>query len=178
VSEQGLCLFLTPLGRAGIAWGPRGVCAVNLPEAHDALVRTRLCARLSEGAGEEDPPAHIARIVQRICALLQGEPDDLRDVSLDMTGIAEFAMRVYEAARAIPVGRTQSYGELARSLGAPGAARAVGQALGKNPFAPVVPCHRVLAASGALGGFSAHGGGDTKRRMLAIEGAGQLPLFR
>jgi methylated-DNA-[protein]-cysteine S-methyltransferase len=86
---------------------------------------------------------------------------------------------VYLAARDILAGQTLTYGELARNLGAPGAARAVGQALGKNPFAPIVPCHRVLAAGGRPGGFSAHGGPSTKLKMLAIERAaigGQLPL--
>ena len=88
-----------------------------------------------------------------------------------MDGVPEFHRRVYEAARAIPPGNTLSYGDIAKRVGAPGAARAVGQALGRNPFPIVVPCHRVLAAGGKIGGFSAQGGVATKRRMLAIEGA-------
>ena len=86
-----------------------------------------------------------------------------------MEGVAGFHRRVYDAARAIPPGKTLAYGEIAERIGAPGAARAVGQALGRNPFPIVVPCHRVLAAGGKIGGFSAHGGTATKRRMLAIE---------
>ncbi len=88
-----------------------------------------------------------------------------------MDGVPEFHRRVYEAARAIPPGNTLSYGDIAKRAGVPGAARAVGQALGRNPFPIVVPCHRVLAAGGKIGGFSAQGGVETKRRMLEIEGA-------
>ena len=104
-------------------------------------------------------------------ALLRGERIGLDDVALDMEDVLEFHRRVFELARTIPAGRTSTYGELATQLGDPGSARAVGEALGRNPFPIVVPCHRVLAASGKLGGFSAHGGTDTKRRMLIIEGA-------
>jgi methylated-DNA-[protein]-cysteine S-methyltransferase len=114
------------------------------------------------------------RAVARIQALLQGAPDDLLDVELDMTNIPEFQQRVYAVTRAIPPGRTLSYGEVgevAARIGEPGAARAVGQALGRNPFAPVVPCHRVLAAGTGAGGFSARGGVATKLRLLQIEQA-------
>lgn len=104
-------------------------------------------------------------------ALLRGEPRDLRDLPLELDGLPEFQRRVYEIARTIPPGSTLSYGELARRMGVPGAARAVGQALGKNPFPIVVPCHRVLAAGGKMGGFSAAGGVSTKARMLRIEKA-------
>jgi methylated-DNA-[protein]-cysteine S-methyltransferase len=104
-------------------------------------------------------------------ALLRGEARDLSAIALDMDGLPSFQRRVYEAARAIPPGETLSYGEVAARLGAPGSARAVGQALGRNPFAIVVPCHRVLAAGGKAGGFSANGGVATKLRLLALEGA-------
>ena len=104
-------------------------------------------------------------------ALLRGEPRDLGAIDLDMSGIPEFPRRVYAVARAIPPGQTVTYGDVAARLGEPGAARAVGQALGRNPFAIIVPCHRVVAAGGRLGGFSANGGAATKRRILAIEGA-------
>lgn len=104
-------------------------------------------------------------------ALLSGEdlaaPDS---VPLDLSRVPPFHARVYEVARTIPPGTTLTYGEIARRLGEPGAARAVGQALGANPFAPIVPCHRVLAAGGGTGGFSADGGVATKRRLLEIEG--------
>ncbi|MBN8510842.1 MAG: MGMT family protein, partial [Burkholderiales bacterium] len=106
-----------------------------------------------------------------IRALFEGRGDDLRDVGLDLDGIAPFEQRVYAAARTIGPGRTTTYGELAARLGDPTLARAVGQALARNRFAPVVPCHRVLAAGGRAGGFSAPGGLATKLRLLQIERA-------
>ena len=86
-----------------------------------------------------------------------------------MEGVPPFHRRVYEAAREIPPGDTLSYGAIANRIGSPGSARAVGQALGRNPFAIVVPCHRVVAANGKLGGFSANGGVTTKANLLALE---------
>ena len=118
--------------------------------------------------------AEVRRAIDAIVALLEGHPTEpvtLTNLVLDMEGVPPFHQRVYELARAIPPGETLTYGELASLMGEPGAARAVGQALGKNPFAPVVPCHRVLAAQGRPGGFSAPGGIDTKLRMLLIERA-------
>jgi methylated-DNA-[protein]-cysteine S-methyltransferase len=113
----------------------------------------------------------VQAIIARIQALLEGAHDDLADVPLNMQGETEFNQRVYAATRAIPPGRTLTYGEVAQRIGEPGAARAVGRALGHNPFAPVVPCHRVLAADHGGGGFSATGGVSTKLRMLEIERA-------
>ena len=110
-------------------------------------------------------------MISRIRQLLDGHRDSLSDVPLDMSGVPQFNQRVYAVARAIPPGQTLSYGEVAARLGEPGAARAVGQALGSNPFAPVVPCHRILAAGKRSGGFSAGGGVATKLRMLQIEKA-------
>jgi methylated-DNA-[protein]-cysteine S-methyltransferase len=116
------------------------------------------------------PPPNVQLAIDGIVALLQGEPSDLSAIALDMEGVAPFHRRVYEVARMIPPGKTLAYGEVAARLGAAGASRAVGQALGHNPFPIVVPCHRVVSAGGKIGGFSAHGGAATKRRMLAIEG--------
>ena len=113
----------------------------------------------------------VAAWAARVAALLQGAHDDLCDVPLALDTVPPFNARVYELARRIPPGKTMTYGEMAAALGEPGAARAVGQALGHNPFAPVVPCHRILAANGRPGGFSAGGGALTKLRMLQIEGA-------
>lgn len=121
-------------------------------------------------AVEIAPPRNVQLAIDNIVALLCGEPSDLSAIELEMEDVAPFHRRVYEMARAIPPGRTLAYGELAARLGAPGAARAVGQALGRNPFPIIVPCHRVLAAGRKIGGFSAHGGTATKRRMLAMEG--------
>jgi methylated-DNA-[protein]-cysteine S-methyltransferase len=131
-------------------------------------------------AREVPPPPEVQRALDGIVALLGGEASDLSGVRLDMGHVPPFHRRVYETARTIPPGATLSYGEIAARLGAPGSARAVGQALGKNPFAIVVPCHRVLAAGGKVGGFSASGGITTKLRLLSLEGAtanGQLALF-
>jgi methylated-DNA-[protein]-cysteine S-methyltransferase len=165
-----ILLFPTAIGPCGIAWGDAGLLGVQLPEAQPAQTRARLAARFA-GAVGQDPPAAARRAAEGIAALLDGQPLDLLDVALDMTGIVPFHRRVYELARHILPGRTATYGEIAQRLGDPGAARAVGQALGRNPFAIVVPCHRVLAAGAALGGFSARGGLATKRKLLAIEGA-------
>jgi methylated-DNA-[protein]-cysteine S-methyltransferase len=166
----GFCLFDTALGACGIAWGPKALVSVQLPEVDESASRRRMQRRFRETA-EAKPPPWVQAAICRIQALLSGERDDLRDIPLDMTGVASFNQRVYEIARAIPPGRVLTYGEVAARLGEPGAARAVGQALGHNPFAPVVPCHRVLAAGHAAGGFSAEGGVATKLRMLQIENA-------
>ena len=169
MTASGFAIFDTAIGRCGIAWGARGVAGVQLPEAGESEIRTRLLHRFP-AAGEMPPPAEVQSAVDCIRALLRGEASDLSIIALDMSQVPAFHRRVYEAARTIPPGMTLSYGEIAAQIGAPGAARAVGQALGRNPFPIVVPCHRVLAAGGKIGGFSAQGGVATKRRMLAIEG--------
>ncbi len=170
MTASGFALFDTAIGRCGIAWGESGIAGVQLPEAGEAETRARMLHRFP-AAGEAAPPAEVRQAIERMAALLRGEASDLSTVALDMDGVPEFHRRVYEAARAIPSGNTLSYGDIAKRVGAPGAARAVGQALGRNPFPIVVPCHRVLAAGGKIGGFSAQGGVETKRRMLEIEGA-------
>jgi methylated-DNA-[protein]-cysteine S-methyltransferase len=170
MTASGFALFDTTIGRCGIAWGERGIAGVQLPEAGEPETRARMLHRFP-AAGEAAPPAEVRQVIERMAALLRGEACDLSTIALDMDGVPEFHRRVYEAARAIPPGNTLSYGDIAKRAGAPGAARAVGQALGRNPFPIVVPCHRVLAAGGKIGGFSAQGGVTTKRRMLEIEGA-------
>src|ERR1700736_2741371 len=170
MTAHSFALFDTAIGRCGIAWGEGGVAGVQLPEAGEAETRARMLHRFP-AAGETAPPPEVECVVERIVALLGGEADDLAAVALDMNQVPEFHRRGYEVARTIPPGQTLSYGDIAARIGSPGAARAVGQALGRNPFPIVVPCHRVLAAGGKIGGFSAQGGVATKRRMLAIEGA-------
>lgn len=169
MSLHGYCLFDTVIGRCGLAWTDRGVASVLLPDTSDNELRAHF-ARRFPAAHETTPPADMRQAIDSIAALLSGEPIDLSFVTLDMTGVPEFNQRVYEAARLIPPGTTVTYGDLARQLGVPGSARAVGQALGRNPFPIIVPCHRVVAADGKSGGFSAPGGVSTKLRMLAIEG--------
>jgi O-6-methylguanine DNA methyltransferase len=140
-----------------------------LPEASPEQTRARLL-RLFPSASEVTPPCDVQRAIDAIVALLRGEPIDLSFVTLDMETLPAFHRRVYDVARTIPPGTTRSYGDIASRLGEPHAARAVGQALGRNPFPIIVPCHRVLAANGRTGGFSAPGGTATKLRLLAIEG--------
>jgi methylated-DNA-[protein]-cysteine S-methyltransferase len=162
-------LFDTPIGRCALAWGPRGVIGVQLPERSAEATRIRLM-RLCPNAEEAEPPKQIARGVEAIQALLNGQKKSLRAIQLDLSRIPTFNARVYETTRAIAPGMTRTYGEIARAIGDPDAARAVGQALGRNPFAIVVPCHRVVGANDKLVGFSANGGVKTKLKMLKIEG--------
>ncbi|MGH6840506.1 MAG: methylated-DNA--[protein]-cysteine S-methyltransferase [Methylocella sp.] len=165
-------LFDTASGGCAIAWGALGIGCVQLPEATLQKTRARVLQRFPR-ASEAAPPSEAARARDAIVAYLRGEPADLSFVLLDMDLVPPFHRRVYEAARRIPRGATMTYGDLAAKAGAAGSARAVGQALARNPFAIVVPCHRVVAARGGLGGFSANGGVVTKSRLLAIEGRGQ-----
>ncbi len=171
-------LFDTAIGRCGLAWGSRGVVGVQLPEKSAEATRTRLM-RHCPAADEAEPPKQIARAIQDIQALLAGEKKSLRAIQLDMSRVAPFNARVYATARAIPPGQTRTYGDIARAIGDASAARAVGQALGRNPFAIVVPCHRVVGANDKLVGFSANGGIATKLKMLQIEGwrANEPSLF-
>ncbi|MBI5503176.1 MAG: methylated-DNA--[protein]-cysteine S-methyltransferase [Deltaproteobacteria bacterium] len=171
MSGCGFTLFETPIGCCAIAWGVRGVTGVQLPEARRSTTLARMRRRFPD-ADETAPPREVKRAIGAIVALLSGRATDLSAITLDMEQVSPFNRRVYEAARTIPVGSTLSYGEVAARVGSPNSARAVGQALGRNPFAIVVPCHRVLAAGGKAGGFSAGGGVDTKLRMLAIERPG------
>jgi methylated-DNA-[protein]-cysteine S-methyltransferase len=170
MTDRGFTLFDTRIGPCGIAWADRGVMAVQLPEGNEARTRARLLRRCPH-AREATPPAHVQDAIEGIVSLLRGEARDLSTIVLDMDGLPAFDRRVYEVARTIVPGATLSYGEIAARLGTSGLAREVGQALGRNPFPIVVPCHRVLAAGGKVGGFSANGGITTKLRLLTIERA-------
>jgi methylated-DNA-[protein]-cysteine S-methyltransferase len=163
-------LFDTPVGRCGIAWNARGIVGVQLPEGRASATRARLIRRFP-GASETTPPSYIQQTIDDIVALLRGEKRDLSSAVLDTEGVPQFQQQVYAVARTIPAGATLSYGEIATRLGDPSAARDVGVALGQNPVPIIVPCHRVLAAGGKPGGFSAAGGVTTKLRLLEIEGA-------
>jgi len=170
MTDQGYTLFDTAIGRCAIAWTAVGVAALQLPEASDGATVARL-RRRHPGLAKAEPPPAVARAIAAITALLKGEKSDLSGIALDMEPVPEFNRQVYEIARRIPPGQTRSYGEIAAELGDRALARDVGQALGQNPFAIIVPCHRVLGANGKVGGFSANGGVETKIRMLTIEGA-------
>jgi methylated-DNA-[protein]-cysteine S-methyltransferase len=163
-------LFPTAIGHCGIAWGERGIVGIWLPETDERRTRARLLGRRPDSV-ESSPPPDVRAAIEKIVALLSGERRDLADVALDFEGVPAYHRRVYAAARTIPPGRTLTYGEVASKLGDPLRAREVGRALARNPFPIVVPCHRVLAAHGRSGGFSAPGGVSTKLRLLEIEGA-------
>lgn len=176
--DRAFALFETPIGPCGLVWSEAGIACTALPERSAAATRARLLRRFPD-AGEAEPTQAIARAVADIRALLDGELRDLSRVALDLSGVPPYDRRVYAVARTIPPGATLTYGEVAARIGEPDP-RAVGAALGRNPIPMVVPCHRVLAAGGKTGGFSAPGGAETKRRMLAIEGVwpgGQPSLF-
>ena len=167
--ELHAAFFDATIGRLGIAWSDRGVVGLQLPESTEAATRTRMQRRFPD-ATEVRPPALIEATIDGIAALLAGEPGaDLREVELDLRAVSEFDSAVYRVARTIPPGETLTYGEIARRLDQPGAARAVGRALGANPIPIIIPCHRVLAAGDRAGGFSAPGGVTTKLKLLEIE---------
>lgn len=163
-------LFETSVGHCGIVWGARGVVGVQLPERNENATRSRLQRRYPD-ARASSPPGRIQQVVDDIVGLLRGEFRDLSSVTLDIEHVPPFHQQVYAVARSIPAGSTLSYGDIAKRLGDASAARDVGEAMGKNPFPIIVPCHRVLAAGGKVGGFSAAGGITTKLRLLQIEGA-------
>ena len=169
-NQQHYALFDTPIGICGIEWGPRGINGVQLPMGGEEKIRARIRQRRGDIV-EAEPTAEVKAAIDRIVALLAGKADDLTDIALDLDDVPEFNRGVYEIARQIPPGKTLTYGDIAHRLGMPGSAQAVGQAMGHNPFPIIVPCHRVLAAGGKDGGFSARGGVATKRRLLVIEGA-------
>jgi len=170
MKDLGFVLFETAIGHCGIVWSERGVAGVQLPERSEDATRNRIRRRFTT-AREAVPSDVVQRAIDDIAALLSGEPRDLTHVAIDTDGVADFNRRVYAIARTIPPGATLSYGEIAERLGDRNLARDVGQALGQNPFPVIVPCHRVLAAGGKSGGFSAPGGVATKLRLLTIEGA-------
>jgi methylated-DNA-[protein]-cysteine S-methyltransferase len=169
MTAQGFTFFDTAIGRCAIVWSERGVVGVLLPERNEHAARARISKRYPQAA-EAPPPAAVASAIAGIIALIAGERRDLADIALDMADLPEFNRRVYDIARTIAPGTTLTYGAIAARLGEPDA-RAVGEAMGRNPIPVIVPCHRVVAANRKTGGFSAPGGVATKLRLLAIEGA-------
>lgn len=193
--------FDTALGVAGIGYTERAVVAVQLPESTTEATRRRFSRRLAEatdvdlasgtidtdtdidrdgegegaGAGAGERFAVGRDAVERIQALLAGEDVDLDPVPVDVTGSSDFNQQVYSVVRMIGRGETLTYGEVARRVGEPGGAQAVGRAMGANPIPVIIPCHRVVGANGQLVGFSANGGIETKRRMLLAEECPAVP---
>ena len=163
------CLFDTALGTVGVAWSERGLTRLQLPESTRGATERRLRGR-STDAGAGEPPPRIRQAMDSVERYLAGKSVDFSKVVLDLAGVGDFHRQIYEAARGVGWGETVTYGELARRVGSPGAARAVGQAMGRNPIPLIIPCHRVLASGRKIGGFSAFGGAVTKTRLLALEG--------
>jgi methylated-DNA-[protein]-cysteine S-methyltransferase len=159
-------VFETKLGFAAVAWDEAGVTRFNLPGPQEVAT-----SRLG-GATPSDPPPHIAAVIGRAKRYFSGERIDFSDVALDLKAAEPFRRAVYEALRKVGFGATVTYGELAKRAGAtePQAAQEVGVAMARNPVPLIIPCHRVLAAGGKLGGFSAPGRTEAKLRMLALEG--------
>lgn len=155
--------FDTELGVCAVSWSPIGIVGVALPSR-----LTRELQPLGEGTAVPD---FVRVAMDGMAAVLAGDRRDLREIPLDDARIDPFRREVYAATRSIMPGATATYGEVARAIGLPNGARDVGVALSRNPFPIIVPCHRVIAANGALTGFSAAGGIATKRRMLELEGA-------
>jgi methylated-DNA-[protein]-cysteine S-methyltransferase len=147
--------FETAWGACRIGWTAKGVQRFRLPP--------------QPSGGMDEPPAFVRATIDLVTAYFEGRWVDFSSVPLDLSEVTPFRVRVYEALRAVPRGRVLDYGELAFAAGSPGAARAVGQAMANNPLPLFVPCHRVVSASGRIGGFSAPGGQNTKRRLLELE---------
>ena len=179
MAEIGFALFDTGIGRCAVIWSGAGLVGVQLPEADDEAALRRL-ARRFPGAASAPPSAPAAEAMARIIAFLAGAADDFATLSLDESGVGAFERAVYRETRAIPAGTTSTYGAIATALGDVRESRRVGQALGRNPWPIVIPCHRVTGAGGWMGGFSAPGGQRTKLALLELEGAlapESLPLF-
>ena len=175
----GFTLFDTPIGTCSLVWNDRAIIGLRLPEQSAAATRARINRRWPD-AEERAPTPEVQAVIDRVLRLLAGEAVNLKDVPLDFGDAPEFHKQVYGVARTIPPGHTMTYGEIAKRLGVPHESREVGQAMGRNPIAIIMPCHRVLGADGKMGGFSATGGVAIKRRILEIEGAAALsagPLF-
>jgi methylated-DNA-[protein]-cysteine S-methyltransferase len=163
------CLFATDFGPVGVAWSERGLTYLQLPEADTAATEARL-SRRAGSSQRATPPSPVAQAIVLLERYFAGERVDFADVDLDLTGVAPFYREIYAAARLIGWGETATYGDLARQIGSPGAARGVGQAMSRNPVAVIIPCHRILASGNKVGGFSAFGGAASKQRLLALEG--------
>lgn len=174
--------FDTPAGACGLAWTGAGLTRVRPFEESEETAAARLSRPGSGRVAERNAPAHITAIIADLRAFLAGKPASFDEVVLDLRGVTDFEAALYTALRQVGWGETVSYADLARRIGADtGTSRAVGAAMGRNPWPLIVPCHRVLTSDGKLGGFSAPGGTRTKTALLAREGVhldgGQLALF-
>lgn len=167
---SGQMVFQTALGFVGIAWSEKGLTRLCLFQRDRAAVERRLERFGAVGSSEDNSPTWVTALIRDIRAYAEGEEIDFSGVPVDLAGVDDFRLAIYEAARKLSFGETTTYGELAKRAGHAGLPRETGQALGANPVPLVIPCHRILAAGGKIGGFSAPGGSTTKERMLALEG--------
>ncbi|HEY0625282.1 MAG TPA: methylated-DNA--[protein]-cysteine S-methyltransferase [Allosphingosinicella sp.] len=170
VIQAAFSLFDTPIGRCAIVWRGTAVIGSALSEVSNERLRASLQRRFPE-AEEAPPPPEIEAVIEAVRRLLNGVAEDFAGIVLQLDGLSDFERAVLEETFRIPAGETRTYGEIAAALEAPGAARAVGAALGRNPIPIIIPCHRVLGSNGKSGGFSAPGGASTKLKMLEIERA-------
>lgn len=174
-ATQHYCIFGTAGGYCGIAWNASGITRFQLPTKAETSTERLLLRRLPSAVSADPTPA-VAKTIAAVKQYFAGETVDFSDVELDLSGQDTFFQEIYAAARRVGWGKTTTYGSLAKELGrGPEAARDVGQAMAKNPVGLIIPCHRVLAAGGKIGGFSAPGGASSKQRMLELEGVALAP---
>jgi methylated-DNA-[protein]-cysteine S-methyltransferase len=162
--------FPTSFGICGVAWTHEGIIAFCLPEASEKQMRTRLKNITCNSESLEALPSWIKQLIRKVKAHMAGDSQNFSDMPLNLNGTSEFQRSVYLAAQKIPSGNVITYADLAKAIGKPKAARAIGNALAKNPIPLIIPCHRIIASSGKLGGFSAPGGFKTKSALLHCEG--------
>ena len=165
----GYTIVETAIGAIAVAWSAAGICRVALPQRDREAMERRFAAKL-DGARPSEPPAAVAAAIELIKRYAEGQEVDLSSVAVDLDGVDQFHRAIYQAARKLDFGQTTTYGGLAETAGHPGKARETGEALGHNPVPLIVPCHRILAAGGKIGGFSAPGGSATKEKLLTLEG--------
>ncbi|WP_274426630.1 methylated-DNA--[protein]-cysteine S-methyltransferase [Chelativorans sp. YIM 93263] len=163
-------VFETAFGFCGIVWSERGVCRFMLPVDAPAPAEEELTKRRSASSAAT-PSGEIAKTVAAVVRYFEGEREDFAQTPVDLDGTPPFHQAIYRAARRLAYGETTTYGALATEAGFPKSAQETGVALGRNPIPLIIPCHRILAAGGKLGGFSAPGGTATKQKMLGLEGA-------
>lgn len=168
--SQNFTCFDTPIGVLAIAWTEKGICCLQLAEESAEKTLALLKKRLPKSV-ESTPPAYIEKTIKLLQLHLQGKNQDFSGIPLDLSSCTEFSRKVYEASRKVKPGTVATYSDIAREIGAPSATRAVGRALGSNPIAIIVPCHRIVGKGGSMTGFSAYGGCNTKVRLLSIEHA-------
>lgn len=163
-------IFATAIGFCGLVWRENRISTFLLPEQDTSKLKKRLIGLTNRSESAESLPPWIEKTITKVSRHLEGEKEDFSDLSLEVDHLSEFRRSVYRAARKIPPGEIRTYGQLADAIGNPRASRAVGMALGANPIALIIPCHRIIGGNQKLGGFSAFGGCETKKKLLALEG--------